>query len=239
MACPPPIVAGSDFIPMSNKRHRPPRASPSIADRIQLAMSVGRQLDGIWVGSWRGEPTDLARVEAALLLVKHHSPLNYARILRELERIWVYLLPQSLGEYRASLRACLLDERYIADPATSLEQIGSAIVHEATHARLDRYGIQYRQEQRTRIEAICFRRELAFAARLPNGAELQQELERSLDWHVANPDYFHDAQFQKRGTSGEVEALRYLGAPEWFIRFVLTLQPMVSRARRLFRFGWR
>jgi len=224
---------------MSSERHKSPQARPRIVDRIQLARSTGRHLDGIWIGCWRGRSEDLARVEAALLLMKHHSPLNYARILRELERIWVYLLPQSLGEYRASLRACLLDERYVADPATSLEQIASTIVHEATHARLERYGIQYREERRTRIEAICFRRELAFAARLPNGAQLQQELERSLDWYVANPDYFHDAQFQKRGTSGEVEALRYLGAPDWLIRFVLGLQPVINRIKRLLRFGRR
>lgn len=66
MACPPRIVAGSDFIPMSKKRHRPPRARPRIVDRIQLAMSLGRHLDGIWIGSWRGTPEVLTRVEGAL-----------------------------------------------------------------------------------------------------------------------------------------------------------------------------
>src|SRR5438067_2160710 len=139
---------------MRNERHRPPRARPRIADKIELAMSVGRHLDGIWIGSARRIPEDLMRVEGALLLIQQHSPLDYARILRELERIWVTLSFHGLGEYRHSLRACILDERYVADPATNVEQIASTIVHEATHARLERYGIGYKQELRTRIEAI-------------------------------------------------------------------------------------
>ena len=119
---------------MSKKRQKPPRARPGIADRIRLAMSIGRHLDGIWIGSWRGKPADLARVEGALLLIKQHSPLDYARITRELERIWVSLSFHGLGEYKHSLKACILDERYVADPATTVEQIASTIVHEATHA---------------------------------------------------------------------------------------------------------
>jgi hypothetical protein len=73
-----------------------------------------------------------------------------------------------LGEYKRSLKACILDERYLADSATSVGEIASTIVYEATHARLERYGIGYKEELRGRIEAICFRRELAFAVRLPD-----------------------------------------------------------------------
>ena len=98
------IMAGSNFIPVNKKRHRLPQARPRIVDRIQLAMSIGRHLDGIWIGSWRGRPEDLTRVEGALLLIKQHSPLDYARIARELERIWVSLSFHGLGEYKHSLR---------------------------------------------------------------------------------------------------------------------------------------
>src|SRR5882757_7752189 len=168
-------------------------AKPRIVDKIELAMSVSRHLDGIWIGSWRRISEDLMRVESALMLIKQHSPLDYARIIRELERIWVTLSFHGLGEYRHSLRACILDERYVAAPATTVEQIASTIVHETTHARLERYGIGYKEELRARIEAICFRRELAFAARLPDSAELQQGIARSLERYKANPDQFSDA----------------------------------------------
>jgi hypothetical protein len=221
---------------MSKKRHRTPQARPRIVDRIQLAMSTSRHLDGIWIGSWRGGPEDLTRVEGALLLIKQHSPLDYARITRELERVWVSLLPHGLGEYRHSLRACILDERYVADPATAVEQIASTIVHEATHARLERCGIEYEEQRRARIEAICFRRERAFAVRLPDSAELQEGIARCLEWYHANPEQFSDAHFQEAHVAGGIEGLRYLGAPDWLIRAFSMSQPIISRARRLFRF---
>jgi hypothetical protein len=224
---------------MSNKRHKPPRARPRIVDRIGLAISVSRHLDGIWIGSWRGTAEDLTRVEGALLLIKQHSPVDYARINRKLERIWIHLLFHGLGEYRHSLRACILDERYVSDPATTVEQIASTIVHEATHARLERYGIEYKEELRARIEAICFRRELAFAVRLPDSAELQQGIARCLEWYPVNPDQFSDAHFQERHTAGGIEALRYLGTPDWLIRAIVMPLPIIRRARKLLRYGWR
>ena len=230
-------MAGSDFIPMSKKRHRPPQARLRIVDRIQLSMSVSRHLDGIWIGSWRGRPEDLTRVEGALLLIKQHSPLDYARIARELERIWVDLVLNGLGEYRHSLRACILDERYVADPATTVGHIASTIVHEATHARLERYGIGYEEQRRARIETICFRRERAFAARLPDSAELQEGIARYLEWYQANPEQFSDARFQANNMAGGIEALRYLGTPDWIIRAISVSMPIIRRARRLFRIG--
>jgi hypothetical protein len=236
MACPRRIVAGSDFIPMSKKRHRLPQARPRIVDRMRLAMSIGRHLDGIWIGSRRGRPEDLTRVEGALLLIKQHSPLDYARIIRELDRIWVSLSYHGLAEYNHSLRACVLDERYVADPAATVEQIASTIVHEATHARLERYGIEYEEQRRVRIETICFRRELAFAARLPDSAELQDGIARSLEWYQANPEQFSDAHFQETHMTGGIEALRYLGVPDWIIRAMSASMPIIRRTMSLLRF---
>jgi len=116
-----------------------------------LAMSTAGHVDGIWIGSWRGNPEDLTRVEGALSLIKQHSPLDYARIIRELERIWVTLSFGGLGEYRHSLKACILDERYVGDPSFTVERIATIIVHEATHARLERCGIEYKEELRIRF----------------------------------------------------------------------------------------
>lgn len=224
---------------MSNKCHRPPQARLRIIDRIQLAMSINRHCDGIWIGSWRGRPEDLTRVEDALLLIKQHSPLDYARITRELERIWVDLVLYGLGEYRHSLRACILDERYVADSETTVGHIASTIVHEATHARLERYGIEYEERRRARIEAICFRRERAFAARLPDSAELEDGIARYLEWYQANPEQFSDAHFQETQMAGGIEALRYLGTPDWIVRAISVSAPIISRARRMFRFDQR
>ena len=217
-----------------HKDQRSPKVRPSLIERMQLATSSGRKIDGIWIGSYFA-PEHLSRVESALLLAKQHSPLYYSRIIRDLERIWIFLLPDGLAEYKHSLRACVLDERFVAHSATSVQRIASAIVHEATHARLERYGIRYDEDQRARIEAICFRRELAFAVRLPDSAGLQEEIAGYLDWYPANPDYFRDAHAIERNTNGESEMLRHIGAPRWLIRAMPTLKSIIGRARRLFR----
>jgi hypothetical protein len=219
---------------MRKERHKPPQVRQRLADRLQLAMSTARHVDGIWIGSWRGSPEDLTRVEHALLLVKQHSPVHYSCIISNLERIWVSLLTRGLAEYNQSLKACVLDERFLADPSGGVERIASAIVHEATHARLERYGIRYDEDRRVRIEAVCLRRELAVAVRLPDSADLQQLIAEYLHWYQANPDYFTNARFHERDRDGEIETLRHVGAPDWLIRAHPTLKSIIGRVRRLF-----
>jgi hypothetical protein len=226
---------------MRKELQKPLKVRPSLltrmhrgVERMMLAASSGRQVDGIWIGAGPASE-DLWLVELALLLVKQHSPLHYSRIIRDLERIWICPLSGNVAAYNHSLKACELDERFVADPRTSVEQIASAIVHEATHARLRRYGIGHDEDQRARIEAICARRELALAVRLPDGAELQQQIAGYLDLCRANPDYFRDAQIIERHTNGAIEILRQDGVPDWLIRAILTLKSIIGRARRLFR----
>jgi len=225
---------------MRKESCKPRQVRPHLVDRLALAMCTSRRVDGIWIGNWGRTPKEnLTRVEGALLLIKQHSPLDHARIVRDLERIWVDLSFHGLAEYKHSLKACILDERYVANPATTIERIASTIVHETTHARLERYGIGYNEELRTRIEAICFRRELAFAVRLPNSAELQQEIGRYLEWYQTNPVFLSDANFRERHTAGGIEALRYAGVPDLLIRAMLALKSMFERARKLFHIASR
>ena len=234
----------ADIWPVREPAKRKERQKPSKVrrlieriERMQLAASSGRQVDGIWIGSYWGSPKHLARVEQALLLVKQHSPVHYSCIINNLERIWIFGLTHIGAEYNHSLKACVFDYRFLADPKTSTKLIASVIVHEATHARLERCGITYDEDRRVRIEAICLRREWALAARLPDSAELQQLISERLDWCQANPDFFSDAQFRERRRNGAIEALRDVGA-DWLIRAITTTQSMIGRVRRLFRIAW-
>lgn len=213
-----------------------PSSRPLVVDKLALWLSTSRYIDGLWVGTWESAPQPgLRRVEDALCLIKRHGPLHYSRVIQSLERVWVSLLPTGRACYERSLKGCVLDERYVLDETTTLERIATTIIHEATHARLESWGINYDEKQRARIEAICFRRELAFAANLPDCAQLQEELVRTLNWFVANPDYFSDASFRERDTQGEIEALRYVGAPDWLVRVLLKLRPIILTVRRLIR----
>ncbi|WGD49729.1 hypothetical protein QA641_29395 [Bradyrhizobium sp. CB1650] len=198
---------------------------PSRIDTLALWFSKGRTIDGLWVGSSESEPHPaLRRVEEALQLIKRHDALGYARITRNLDRIWVQLLPSAQAHYDRSLNACVLDERYVLRDTMTLEQIASTFIHEATHARLEGWGISYVEAIRTRIEAICLRRELNFLSKLPNTEPLRNEIARTLEWCAANHnDYFADASFHERKEDGQIEVLRYVNAPDWIIRWAMWL----------------
>jgi hypothetical protein len=197
-------------------------------------MSLSKQLDGLWIGvSADDAERILWRVEAALCLTKTHDQLRYNRLVRDLERVWVRLLPDGLGSFNELLAACELDARFVGGETSSLEVIAAAIVHEATHARLMRRGIDYQEGLRARVEAICLRREKAFAAKLPNGEEVRERAERTLQL-CATQDYWTDVAFNERYLAGAMGALKHLGVPDWIGRTLLTLRAArVSVARRL------
>jgi len=127
------------------------------------------------------------------------------------------VVPHGLGTYNEALAACELDERFILADTTSPDLIAATIVHEATHLRLLRCGIGYGESLRARVEAVCFRREIAFAAKLPNGERVKQIAERGLEWSAV-PGYWSDTTFNERYVDGGAEALHYLGAPDWLVR---------------------
>lgn len=177
---------------------RTPVPKPTAAGRLALWLSTSRTVDGLWVGTRESEPhPSLRRVEEALRLIKSHDTLNYSRVIRNLERIWVYLLPGDLAHYDVSLKACVFDERYVLLETTTPERIASTIIHEATHARLEAWGIGYDENKRARIEAICLRRELNFVTGLPDAEALREEVARTLAAYADNNDYFSDANFAR------------------------------------------
>jgi len=217
---------------------RKPGRKPSRVDKLYLWLSKSQTIDGLWVGTTESGPhAALHRVEDALRLIKRHDPLNYSRVTRNLDRIWVNLIPSAEAHYERSLNACILDERYVLKEAMTLEMIASTIVHEATRARLEGWGIIYEEKIRSRIEAICLRRELNFLTKLPDGGSLREEIAPTLGWLDSDQDHLSDASFQKREELGQVEMLRYLNVPDWLVnalmRFVRRrrLRAVASRGR--------
>ncbi|MHC2436808.1 hypothetical protein [Bradyrhizobium sp. USDA 4451] len=115
----------------------------------------------------------------------------------------------------------------------TIERIASTIVHEATHARLESCGIEYYEKDRHRIEAICLRRELSFLAGLPDVELMREEIRQTIAWCASDREYLSDPSFQQRQEQGQIETLRHLNVPEWFIRLILG----VIWRRRLRRFA--
>jgi hypothetical protein len=135
--------------------------------------------------------------------------------------VWVRLLPTANACYHRALSACELDLRFVLRETTIPEEIASAIVHEATHSRRERWGIDYDEQQRSRIEVVCLRRELDFLAKLPDSEPLREQVAATLKWCVSNNEFFSSANLRQRHHQGSVEVLRHLGTPEWLIGFVL------------------
>jgi hypothetical protein len=193
-------------------------AKPYLWDRVALRMSTGRETDGVWLGAFTNrDESVLRRVEDALQLMKRHNPLHYTRVTGDLDRIWVHLTPGADGNYARRLNTCELDERFVMQEETTLERIASTIVHEATHARLERWGFAYDEAKRHRIEAICLRRELNFVSGLAGCEALQQSIRDSLDYYGDNAEFFSDKNMRQRFDDGSLETLRWLGVPIWLV----------------------
>jgi len=78
------------------------------ATKAMLWASVSKQIDGLWVGCCdkKLSASAFCRVEEALQLIKRHDPIRYRRVVSNLDRIWINLLPGPLGQYREELKLC-------------------------------------------------------------------------------------------------------------------------------------
>lgn len=217
-----------------------PRYRATLGDLIVLyVFSRGEYIDGLWIGvdDHEREPV-LERLRAALVLIKTHDPLRYHRLTRDLKLIWATPLhgPRACFYYR--LDACSLNPRYVCAEWMTPELLAATIVHESTHARLWGIGFRYEEEARPRVEAVCVRRELAFAAKLPHGGQVRDRAEEALA-HYCTPASLSNAVFAKSYDDYAVEELRRFGTPEWVIRGAFALRrilcPFVAVVRKLKR----
>lgn len=134
----------------------------------------------------------------------------------------------NLGEYIHYNATCALSVRHLARDETRGEEIASIIVHEATHARLEKAGFEYVEVNRLRIEQICFRRERAFGQKLPDGRTVIERAEICL----ASDYIFSDEEMEGWSREGGANELRYLGCPEWLIVTIRAMRDMRGWFRR-------
>jgi hypothetical protein len=195
-------------------------ATQRFFDQLLLRLSRKTYIDGVWVGVFsegrKKEIEILRRVGEALHLIKRYDKYRYKRVLQEIERIWVHLLPYGGAVFARGLKRCLIDPRFVL--ASSPTILASAIVHEATHGRLMRYNIGYEEQIRSRVEKICMRQELRFALKVPDGEELQQTVKDRLE---LPPESWSDEAFAEAYRTGEHEIVHVAGIPEWLERALL------------------
>jgi hypothetical protein len=176
-----------------------------------------REINGIDVGIlWREEEVhDCAfrKITAALDLIELHDPRSLMRLRAHADGILVFGRGDYLGKWVSQARLIVLKEAYATSPSTEPAELASTLVHEGTHAWLDSRGLPYTADRRARMEAICFRNELAFARRLPEPGELISRVNRQL---ARDPEYWTDREIRQRAASH----LRELGVPGWLVHFI-------------------
>lgn len=134
--------------------------------RMVLLMPESREQDGIMI---HADPNDgsfervYERIAEARRLLERIDPARSRRVRELLGHILVR--PNAWSAFFAGTDTCLLDRDLLESRSDAY--IASVLVHEATHARLDRRGIAYTPRSRGRIEATCIREQNAFLDRLP------------------------------------------------------------------------
>jgi len=187
-----------------------------------------RELRGIQVGvspTVHAEQASFAKIDDALALIEAYDRRRFQRIRAHVRRVHAFgIQADYLGSWVDSVKTCLLAADWVGRADTRPVDIASAIVHEATHARLSRFG--YDEPQRKRIEQMCHRQEEIFAARLPDAQDLVDEARRA----QTRPSAFYSSTSLQEH---RLRALRSVGAPAWIVRALGVLLRAVPPNMRL------
>ena len=205
---------------MSPRKAAKHKSAGELAEGFLLRLSEGRSVDGLWIGTLHTQDSDnlLRQVEAALRTIRDYDARRYNRVRRDLQRVWVKVQPGgNTGLYNPDLKACELDPRLLLREGVTPSDIASVIVHEATHARLQRFG--FPESLRNRIESLCRRQEHAFSERLPlaEGQKIRDKLKRMEE---VPEGFWSDAVSRKRRKARGHEVFVYMGVPRWLVPLV-------------------
>jgi hypothetical protein len=173
-----------------------------------------------------------SRIDQALDLISTFDPERYQQIRKDVKKILIFPTPPDAAQWIGTLQMCVIDNEYFFRADISPAEIAGTIVHEATHAHLERLDMKYIEESRARIERICTESQIAFAKRLPEPGRTLEIAE----WQMKLPEnYWHNDEFQNRN----LEALADLGKTSWFARRVHSLMKWViaKRSSKLKRKG--
>ena len=165
------------------------------------------------------------KIDQALNLISKFDSRSYFRIQRDVKKIWVSATPPYYAEWIDEFQMCILDREYICRPDVSPAEIASTIIHEATHARLGRAKINYKEETPNRVERICFKSEMAFAKRLPDGEQLIKNVELRLK---IPETYWTSSEFQQRN----LDAFAALGKKFWPARVLYPVVRWIVEKRK-------
>jgi hypothetical protein len=160
------------------------------------------------------------KLDAALDLIASHSPIWLQRMRQIDNVIDVRRIPGTRALLTGG-RFTILDPYLLANflPA----QIASAIVHEATHALMRSYGVEYVPANPAREERMCRGAELRFGRRLaaagvPGADDVIERAAAALE--ARDEEVGVVVNWDEWRTIGLVTRIKDLPAPRWLKRLV-------------------
>ena len=189
--------------------------------RLVFSLSVKRSINGIRVGLFsprkEDEEVGFSKIGRALDLIAECDPVRSRRVRRYVGRVLVFgTEPWRIAGWFDESALCLITEPYFNSTDTSTADLACTLVHEMTHARLCAVGIPYTEPYRSRVESACFREEIRFANRLPDG---QRQIETAHRHLSRDASWWTDAEMTKRRFSH----LRDEGVPRWLLTVLARL----------------
>lgn len=180
-----------------------------------------RVIRGIHVGVLSSSEDEQKRlfekVTTALEILNEHGRRCVVRLRAHANGVFVFgSSGDVVGRWELGAKLVVLQEEYVGDPSTSPADVASTLVHESTQAWLDSLGVPYTSDCRARVEAVCFRSELAFVRRLPEPGDLVDRVEQAL---ALDPAFWTDEAIRARTVSTILE----LGMPKWFAKLLTWL----------------
>jgi hypothetical protein len=155
-------------------------------------------------------PDAVKGVTSALVLIRKRDPRRLRRLQYDRVRItfssWI-----GTSAYWPGLNAIALDLQQVSQLLPG--ELATVIVHEATHARLDRSGISTRRTGVKRIERRCIEEEIAFCRRFPAKSE-----EAWVRWVARKRDSVNTPWWSPKARRLRwLRAMERHGGPEWLI----------------------
>lgn len=208
------------LMPQTNKA-LPGQWVGRLLSQLQFAISAKRRLHGLPVGIFTPSDSEAQRrifatIESAMKLIADISPICYARIRRDFRGILVCGVEgvrAHNARWNRAVGMCELDTDYMCSADATPADVAATIIHEATHARLLRAGIDFEEERRARVERACFRAEIRFAKRLPDGQPIIDAVKRNMQ---REQSFWTDDAFLQR----DAGTLIKLGCPRWVVQLL-------------------
>jgi hypothetical protein len=151
------------------------------------------------------------KVEEALTILHDVDPRRAARLERDVSRIFVTDAPSA--SYLPLSNSCWLSRTRVVKHGPVIAAL--SIVHEATHARLFRVGVDHGLSMRERIERRCVAEQVSFLERLKaEGYRGTDAYAAHLQDQLSRPWWTDHAQFQRRQ-----DFYKQQSAPAWLLRF--------------------